>query len=167
MRKLISILLTSICLLFLTACTNQLTEIKKAISDIDSTANKAANAISKDAHTVRAIEIEYKNEIFTINDLFESILRDIQWEYENFNELQELKVRGTWKENLFESYQFTEEQKSKLITEGKVTVEFQLIDNQISSDSAVVKLSLNGEKLVDETGEKALELLYDSYISTH
>ena len=166
MRKFLLSILTFSCLFFLTACTNQLTEIKKAILDIDSTANKAANAISMDAHTVRAIEIEYKDESFTINDLFESILRDVQWEYENFNELQKLKVRGTWKENLFDSEQFTEEQKSKLLTDGKVTVAFQVNDHQIYSDSVEVKLSLNDKLLVHETGKKALESLYNSYLST-
>ncbi|SOC21003.1 hypothetical protein SAMN05880501_11294 [Ureibacillus xyleni] len=165
MQKLPLLLLASIFLFLLTGCTDQLTDIKKAVSEIDSSASKAANAISKDAHTIRAIEIEYNNEVFSINDLFESILRDIQWEYENFDELQKLKVKGTWKEGLFESYHFSEAQKSKLITNGKVTVEFEIVDQQISSDSAVVKLILEKELLVDEKGIKALELLYDSYLS--
>lgn len=151
-------------LLLLTACGDKVAEIKEAAAGIDSAASKAAKGISLDAHSIRSIEIEHNDRNFTVNDLFKSILRDIFWEYEQKDEIHIFTVKGTWKEPLFEEYQFTDEQKAKLKDEGYVTVELELFDGVIKEESTKVVMTLDGETLVEETGKKALTSLYDEYV---
>lgn len=165
MKKLTMIIPLFFCILLLSACSDTLTEIKEAASGIDHAANKAANAISLDAHSIRSIEIEHKNTNFTINELFKVILRDVFWEYEEKNEIHTLVVKGTWKEPLFEEYNFTEEQKTKLKDEGYVLVTFELVDGTIKPQSTTIQMTLDGDVLVDEKGEDVLYALYDQYIN--
>ena len=165
MRKLKKIIPFLFLILLLSACSDKVAEIKEAASGIDSAANKAAKAISLDAHSIRSIEIEHKNTNFTVNDLFKTILRDVFWEYEEKDEIHIFTVNGTWKELLFEDYQFTEDKKAKLKEEGNVTVELELDDGVIKSESTRVQMTLDGETLVDEQGEEALYNLYDQYLN--
>lgn len=165
MRKLTMMIPLFFCILLLSACSDKISEIKEAASGIDHAANKAAKAISLDAHSIRSIEIEHKNTSFTVNDLFKSILRDVFWEYEEKNEIHTFVVKGTWKELLFEEYNFTEEQKTKLKDEGTVTVELELVDGAIKAESTTVQMTLDGELLVDEKGEDTLYSLYNQYIN--
>lgn len=73
--------ITCLCAL-LTGCSNRLSEIKDAVSGINSAAENAASAVSRDVHAVRAIAINYKDTSFTVNDLFKTILRDVRWDYD-------------------------------------------------------------------------------------
>ncbi len=51
--------ITCICAL-LSGCGNRLSEIKDAASGINSAANSAASAVSRDVHAIRALDINYK-----------------------------------------------------------------------------------------------------------
>lgn len=66
----------------LVGCGETMTDIKDAVSGINSKANEAAQALGEDVHALRRTEIKYSNATITINDLFKTILRDIQWFYE-------------------------------------------------------------------------------------
>lgn len=164
MRKLTMMISFFFLVLLLTGCGDKVAELKEAVSGIDGAANKAANAISLDAHSIRSIEIEHGDTNFTVNNLFKTILRDVFWDYEEKNEIHILTVNGTWKETLFEDYQFTDEQVVKLKEEGFVTVILELVDGEIKPDSTQVQMVLHGETLVDEKGEDALYRLYDQYV---
>lgn len=165
MRKFRALLFPFVSILFLVGCSNQLGDLKQAVSGIDSAAQKAATAISLDAHQIRSIEINYENEVFTINDLFGTILRDVQWDYENLENIHNFTVKGTWKDDLFTQYQFTDEEKNELMKNGKVVIQFQIVDQQILADSTKVQMTLNNELLVDEMGTEALHSLYSHYIN--
>lgn len=165
MQKIIMSCLSLIFLLILGGCGSTLNDIKGAVSEIDTAADKAAKAISYDAQTIRSKEIEYNNVSFTINDLFETILRDVQWEYEEINDLHKFKVNGTWQDSLFDSYQFTEVQKKQLEEVGKVLIEFEFDNEQIVAESTSIQLILNQNILVEKNGEDALVYLFDYYTS--
>ncbi|TSI03362.1 hypothetical protein [Lysinibacillus sp. BW-2-10] len=165
MRKFRALLFPFVSILFLVGCSNQFGDLKEAVSGIDSAAQKAATATSLDVHQIRSIEIDYENEVFTINDLFKTILRDVQWDYENLNNIHNFTVKGTWKDNLFEHYQFTDEVKNQLVKNGKVVIHFQIVDQQILADSTTVQMTLNNELLVDEMGKEALHSLFSYYIN--
>ena len=119
MRKFMALLLTVI---FLTGCNDTMKDIKDAAAGINSKANEAATAISIDVHSIRAIELAFDNEQVTINDLFKTILRDVQWHYDESANI--LKITGTWKNNqLFSEQHFSEQQKQELVENGNVTDE--------------------------------------------
>lgn len=165
MRKLTMMIPFIFLILLLSGCSEKVTELKEAVSGIDGAANKAAKAISLDAHSIRSIEIEHGDTKFTVNDLYKTILRDVFWEYEEKNEIHIFTVKGTWKEPLFEEYHFTENQIEKLKDEGKVIVQLELVDGFIKPESTTVQMTLDGETLVDEKGEDALNRLYDQYVN--
>ena len=163
MQKLYIILLTSILSLFLVGCSNTLNDIKEAASGINSAANKAATAISQDVHSIRAIDITHNNQTFTVNDLFKSILRDVQWHYEPSQEENVLKITGTWQPNLFNAYNIDETIEPDLAVEGEVTITLKVVDNIIQEEHTTVTLSYNEENLLNETGPDILHYLYEYY----
>jgi len=163
MRKIL-LTITIISAILLYGCGN-LSEIKEAVSGINSQAEKAKSAITLDAHTIRSIEIAYNEENFTVNDLFKTILRDVQWEYEKKEELHHLIVRGTWKEPLFEQRLSMDEQLiEELVVDGKVLVHLTFESETILPDFTTVSMSLRDELLVDLEGEEALYHLYDCFL---
>lgn len=147
-------------------CDDKLNELKDAVSGIDSAANKAANAISLDAHSIRSVEINYENHTFIINDLFKTILRDTLWEYEQKDTNHILIVKGTWKEPLFENYNITVD-KEKLKKDGKVTIELQFENETINEHKTNVILEYEKNKLLELKGKEALHYLYDVYIQKY
>lgn len=163
MYKLIVILLAFVFSLILTGCAEKMDEIKVAVSGIDAVADKAAEAISIDVISIREIEIEHNDEVFTVNDLFKTILRDVQWEYEKKEHIHIFTVKGTWKDSLFENYRFTEVQKRDLSERGKVLVELQLVDGKIEPKATKVKMTLDKKTIVEESGIEALNYLYEYY----
>jgi len=153
--------ITCICAL-LSGCGNRLSEIKDAASGINSAANSAASAVSRDVHAIRALDINYKDTSFTVNDLFKTILRDIRWDYDL--EKNELHVRGTWQSPLFSDQAWSEEMKEKLAESSFVTVTCKIIDDKIDSQHTNVTLTYNEEVLLQKNGEEALHHLYDTYL---
>ncbi|WP_338654642.1 hypothetical protein [Lysinibacillus sp. Y5S-8] len=153
--------ITCICAL-LTGCGDRLAEIKDAASGINSAANSAASAVSRDVHAMRAIDINYQDTSFTVNDLFKTILRDIRWDYDL--EKNELHVRGTWQPPLFSDQPWDGDMKEKLAEAGFVTVTCKFIDDKIDSKHTNVILTYNEEILLQENGEEALHHLYDTYL---
>ena len=96
---------------FLSGCGEKYEEIKQAAAGINAKANEATAAISTNVHAIRATEITYAEQTFTINDVFTSILRDVQWFYDKST--NQLKITGTWQNNgLFADKQFDEETKN-------------------------------------------------------
>lgn len=159
MRKFMALLLTVI---FLTGCNDTMKDIKDAAAGINSKANEAATAISIDVHSIRAIELAFDNEQVTINDLFKTILRDVQWHYDESTNI--LKITGTWKNNqLFSEQHFSEQQKQELVENGNVTVQLHFIDNQLSEAKTAAQLILHNELLVDIQGEQLLQHFYDVF----
>ena len=163
MQKLYTILLASILSLFLIGCSDKVNEIKEAASGINSAANKAATAISQDVHSIRAIEITHNTQTFTLNDLFKSILRDVQWHYEPSQKENVLKITGTWQPNLFDSYNIDETIKPDLSVNGQVTIELKVVENIIHEENTTVTLTYNEENLLNETGQEILHYLYEYY----
>ena len=165
MQKSYTILLASILSLFLVGCSNTLNEIKEAASGINSAADKAATAISQDVHSIRAIEITHNTQTFTVNDLFKSILRDVQWHYEPSQKENVLKITGTWQPSLFASYNIDETIKPDLAINGKVTIELNVAENIIQEENTTVTLTYNDENLLNESGQDILQYLYEYYIT--
>lgn len=161
MGKLLSILFVAI---LLSGCGDTFNDIKDAASGINSKATEAASAISIDVHTVRATKIEFDNQSFTINDLFKTILRDVQWYYEQNDSKQQLKVTGTWKDNgLFDEENFNDEQKRKLLEDGKLEVTLNFNEGVLDEQSTTVQMQLHSEKLINQTGIDSLHHLYEVY----
>ncbi|MCH7321667.1 23S rRNA methyltransferase [Solibacillus sp. MA9] len=159
MRKLIPLLLAVILLI---GCSNTMEDIKNAASGINSKANEAATAISIDVHTIRAIELEFEDEYVTINDLFKTILRDVQWHYDE--SMNTLKITGTWKDNqLFSEQGFTEQQKQDLVENGKVTIQLNFVDNNLTKNDTTAQMTLHNKLLVDQQGEQLLQHFYDVF----
>lgn len=153
--------MSCICAL-LSGCGDRISEIKDAASGINSAANSAASAVSRDVHAIRAIDINYQDTSFTVNDLFKTILRDIRWDYDP--EKNELHVRGTWQPPLFSDQSWNKEMKEMLAEAGVVTVSCKIIDDKIDSSQTKVTLTYNGEILLEQNGEDALHHLYDAYL---
>ncbi|MFJ8100353.1 MULTISPECIES: hypothetical protein [unclassified Lysinibacillus] len=153
--------ITCLCAL-LTGCGNRLSEIKDAVSDINSAAETAASAVSRDVHAVRAIAINYKDTSFTVNDLFKTILRDVRWDYDA--EKSELHVRGTWQAPLFSEQPWDDTMKKQLAETGVVKVTCTINNNKIDSALTNVTLIFNDETILEMTGEDALHHLYDTYL---
>ncbi|KEK12238.1 hypothetical protein EP18_06335 [Lysinibacillus sphaericus] len=157
--------MTCICVL-LTGCGDRLSEIKDAASGINTAANSAASAVSRDVHAIRAIDINYKDTSFTVNDLFKTILRDIRWDYDP--KKNELHVRGTWQPPLFSDQPWGDQLKEKLAESGTVDVTCKIIDDKIDSSQTTTTVIFNNENLLQKNGEEALHHLYDTYLlSTH
>lgn len=152
-------------LLVASGCSDKLNEFKEAALEINTTADKAAKAISLDAHTIRAMELDFNNETFTINDLFKTILRDVQWEYDEIDTIQSLKVKGRWQEPLFENYINSNLKKSELEKNGNVTIILEFIDGQINPESTSFYMTLDNDTIVEEKGEEAYFYLLDFYTS--
>ncbi|KGR81541.1 hypothetical protein [Lysinibacillus odysseyi] len=163
MRKFFILCSASILSLFLVGCSDTLSEIKQAASGINDAADKAATAISQDVHSVRAIEISYNGQIFTVNDLFKTILRDVQWHYEQEEDKTSLKITGTWQPDLFASYGIGKSNKSSLANDGEVTIVLGVDNHIILEDATHVTLLYDGDTLLDENGPEILHYLYDYY----
>lgn len=159
MKKLIPLLLFAS---ILTGCGDTYSEIKEAVSGIGSKANDAAAAISVEVHTLRAVELQYNNETFTINDLFKTTLRDVQWLYDEKE--QYLKITGTWKDNeLFADQQYNDTKKAQLRENGDVEVHLFFDNETLIEEKTTVTLQLQSETLIDETGTDALDHFYKVY----
>lgn len=148
----------------LIGCKSSVSDIKEAVSGIHTQAEKAKSGLTIDAYTLREYEIEYKDELFTVDELFKTILRDVQWEYEKNHNKHILLVKGTWKEPLFEQLQLTDDVKEKLSKSGKIFIELVFIDGLLNSNETTVSMKLNEELLVDEKGAENLYYLYDIYL---
>ncbi len=157
-------LISAMMIMLVSGCSVELSEIKSAVSGINTAATNAATAISPDVHTLRSVEVHYQNETFTINDLFKSILRDVQWHYEQIDKTDRLNVTGTWQEPLFEKEDFDEHTKKLLKETGIVTVVLSFSDDKLLINDTTIKMELNGHTIIEEHGEKALTKFYDAFI---
>lgn len=165
MKKYCVMMVTILISSLLVGCSDKIDEIKDAVSGIDNQADKAAKAISLDAHSIRSFEINYENNSFTINDLFKTILRDTQWEYEQNDTIHTLIVKGAWKEPLLANYNLSIE-KDKLNENGKVIVELQFEENNMNEEKTKVVLKYNDNIVFEQEGKEVLLNLYDTYINT-
>lgn len=163
MRKYSVVFVATILVLILAGCGDTFRNIKDAASGINSAADQAASAISQDVHSIRAIEITHNEQTFTVNNLFKSILRDVQWHYEKNESMGVLKVTGTWQPDLFETYSFSEGIKNNLVSDGHVTVYLTVDNHMIVEDKTEVTLTYKGELLVNEKGDDILYHLYEAY----
>lgn len=159
MKKLMPLLFVAI---LCSGCGDTINDIKEAAAGINSKANEAASAISPDVHSIRAIELTFDNEPITVNDLFKTILRDVQWHYDEVN--TQLKVTGTWKNNgLFSELQFTEQQKLDLIENGKVTVLLTFVGNQLLTNDIQVEMKLHQDIILNKQDPNLLQHFYNVY----
>lgn len=148
----------------LCGCSNSMSGLKDAVSGIHSQAEKAKSGLTMDAYALRESTIEYHNKTFTVEDLFKTILRDVQWEYEKKEERHTLLVKGTWKEPLFEPLQLSIEKKEELSKSGKIFIRLTFENDQLIPNETTVKMNLKDETLVDEKGENILYYFYDLYL---
>ena len=161
MRSLILMLFTTI---LLAGCGDTIMELKDAVAGINTKANEAASAISIDVHSIRSTEIEFDNQTFTINDLFKTILRDVQWYYDESGESQQLKITGTWQDNgLFAQHSFSDHQKELLKENGQVKVILSFASSTMDETKTMVCMQLDGETLVKEEGSDILHQFYNVY----
>jgi hypothetical protein len=161
MEKLLFLIFSAI---LLTGCNDSFHDIKEAVSGITSRADDAAYAISLEVHTIRAIEIQHQNETFTINDLFKTTLRDVQWNYDE--QAQQLKVTGTWKDNgLFANQNFKGIEKKQLLEHGEIEVLLTIKDGLLIEDKTLVKMQHNENSLINYSGLEALQQFYQVYIT--
>ena len=163
MRKLFTLCSACIISLSLSGCSATWEEIKDAASGINTAADEAATAISQDVHSIRAADITYNGRTFTINDLFKSILRDVQWHYEQKEGTKALKVTGTWQPGLFAPFGIPEEMEEKLAVDGEATILLAVENNIIQEEETVATLQYYGETIVAEEGQDILHHLYDQY----
>ena len=163
MMKLINKGFIIVCLsILLSGCNDRLTEIKEAASGINETAQSAASALSKDVHSVRAINLSYNEEMFTLNDLFKSILRDTRFEYDASTGT--LQVKGTWLDPLFSEQPWDDAYKKRLAETGEITVTLHIQDGEILSDLTDITLVFEGEIILKMSGKDALSHLYETYL---
>lgn len=162
MRRFSLVLLTTI---LMAGCGDTVADMKEAAAGINTKANEAASAISIDVHSIRATEIEFDNQTFTINDLFKTILRDVQWDYDDNRETPQLKITGTWQDNgLFATHSFTASQKELLKENGQVEVILSFKNDKMDESKTKVSMHMNGQTLVNEDGQKILHHFYKTYI---
>ena len=161
MRKFIVLYVLSALLL----CACDINEIKDAAVGINKAADKAATAISEEVHSIRAIEITHENKTFTVNDIYKSILRDVQWHYENDNTLTTLSITGTWQPTLLEQYNLSLNNYPHLNETGKVTVQLFVTDGIIDEAATKVTVEYEGHILLAEEGENIQRQLYDYYLN--
>lgn len=161
MRRSILIIFTT---MLLAGCDDKIVELKEAAAGINTKANEAASAISIDVHSIRSTEIKFDNQTFTINDLFKTILRDIQWYYDESGESQQLKITGTWQDNgLFAEHSFSDYQKERLKEIGQVGVILSFASNTMDETKTKVSMQLDGETLIKEEGREILHHFYNIY----
>lgn len=150
-----------ISIILLSGCSN----MKEAVSGIQTQAEKAKSGLTVDAYSLRETELEYKNETFTVEDLFKTILRDVQWEYEKNENQDYLLVKGTWKEPLFDDLNLSEEEKKELSTTGKIYIRLVFEKNELIPSETTASMKLKEETLVDEKGEDILHYFYNLYLN--
>jgi predicted small secreted protein len=139
-------------------------DIIDAISGINSKANEAAKAISEDVHTLRSIPIEMDaRQTITINDFIKAILRDVQWKHEKKDQLEVLIVDGSWKDGLFDDYEFTNEEKEILKDTGEVVIQLFFDDKQLLVDLTTVVLTIEDKIIVNLTGQEAFSSLQKDF----
>ncbi|MBD8034467.1 23S rRNA methyltransferase [Solibacillus merdavium] len=161
MRSSILFLITAI---LLAGCGETIGDVKKAAAGINSKANEAATAISTDVHSIRSVEIEFDNETFTINDLFKTILRDVQWYYDENEDEQQLKITGTWQDNgLFADGNFSEAEKQQLIENSKIEVVLYFHKGVLEEKKTTVSMNQNGQTIIDQKGSESLHHFYKVY----
>ncbi|MCM3720783.1 23S rRNA methyltransferase [Solibacillus isronensis] len=161
MRRFSLVLFTVI---LLAGCGDTVADLKEAAAGINSKANEAASAISIDVHFIRATEIEFDNQTFTINDLFKTILRDVEWNYDDSGETQQLKITGTWQNNgLFAQHSFSAYQKELLKENGEVEVILSFNNGTMDETKTKVSMIMDGETLIKEVGQEILHHLYKTY----
>lgn len=146
----------------LAGCGDRLSEIKDAVSGINSAADAAASAVSRDVHAIRALTINYNDESFTINDLFKTILRDIRWEYDA--QKNELHIQGTWQAPLFSEQAWDQTMQKQLAETGVVSITCTIDGEQIDASHTAISLVFNDEEILQMNGEVALQHLYDTYL---
>ena len=139
-------------------------DINDAISGINSKANEAAEAISEDVHSLRNVKIHVENqENVTVNNLIKAILRDVQWKHEKKDETEILIISGTWKEGLFEEYNFTPIEKDELKENGDVNIKLFYKNKQLQTDLTTVILTNNNNVIVDLQGKEAFNSIKNAY----
>ena len=139
-------------------------DIIDAISGINSKANEAAKAISEDVHTLRSIPIEMNGrQTITINDFIKAILRDVQWKHEKKDQLEVLIVDGSWKDGLFDDYEFTNEEKEILKDTGEVVIKLFFDDKQLLVDLTTVVLTIEDKIIVNLKGQEAFSSLQKDF----
>ena len=150
-----------VCSFILAGCN----DIVDAISGINSKANEAAEAISEDVHTLRSINLQLEDqENVTVNDLIKAILRDVQWKHEEKGESELLIINGTWKDGLFEEYDFTSDEKETLKETGDVTVKLFFKDKQLQIDLTKVNLTIDQDNVIVElNGKEAFSSIQNAY----
>jgi hypothetical protein len=148
----------------LIGCKSSVSDLKEAVSGIHTQAEKAKSGLTIDAYTLREYEIEYKDELFTVDELFKTILRDVQWEYEKNQNQHQLLIKGTWKEPLFDYLQLSDEVKEELATTGKILITLTFEEDQLVPGETTVTMKLKEDTLVDEKGEDILHYFYDIYL---
>lgn len=162
MRGLILLFFTTF---FLAGCGDTVGDLKEAVAGINSKANEAATAISIDVHTIRATEMTFNDQTFTINDLFKTILRDVQWYYDESDDKQQLKISGTWQNNgLFADENFSDEVKQQLLENGQVEVILAFQNGLIKEQDTKVHMKLNGKIFIEEQGTDILHHFYRIYV---
>ena len=149
--------------IFLCAC--DINEIKDAAAGINKAADKAATSISEEVHSIRAIEITHENKTFTVNDIYKSILRDVQWHYENEEFLTILDISGTWQPTLLEQYNLSLDNYPQLDETGKVTITLYVTEGVIDESVTKVKVEYEGNTLLEQQGIDIQRQLYDYYIN--
>ena len=141
MRRFFVVFFTSI---LLAGCGDTVADLKEAAAGINSKANEAAS---------------------TINELFKSILRDVQWEYDDSGKTKLLKISGTWQDNgLFAHHSFSADQKERLKEHGKVEVILSFNNYKIDETKTQATLNMDGQPLIKEAGQETLHHFYKIYI---
>lgn len=159
MRIVLLLLFTTV---FLVGCGDTLGDIKEAAAGINSRANEAASAISIEVHTVRNTELQHSDQTFTINDLFKTTLRDVQWDYDEKEST--LSVSGTLLDNgLFANESIAAIEEKKLLEHGKVKVNLFFTNGTLNADRTTVTMTYLDEQLVELNGENALHPFYKVY----
>ena len=149
---------------FLAGCGDSYSEIKEAVSGINTKANDAASALSLEVHELRAIELYYNDKSFTINDLFKTTLRDVQWHYDEKE--QNLIIKGTWKDNgLFAFENYDNNLKKQLREDGNVEVHLFFNQRKLDEAKTTITMQLNAETLINQAGTEALQHFYEVYVA--
>ena len=149
---------------FLAGCGDSFSEIKEAVSGINTKATDAASALTLEVHELCAIELQYNDISFTINDLFKTTLRDVQWHYDE--KAQNLIITGTWKENgLFAFENYDNNQKKQLREDGEVEIHLFFNQREIDEAKTTITMQLNAETLINQAGTEALQHFYEVYVA--
>ena len=161
MRSSILFLFTAI---LLAGCGDTMGDVKQAAAGINSKANEAATAISSDVHSIRALEVEFDNQTFSINDLFKTILRDVQWYYDENGDEQQLKITGTWQDKgLFAEESFSDTEKQQLMENSKIEVIMYFRNGVLDEQRTHVSMSQNEQSIIDQKGIEILHHFYTIY----